>query len=70
MLDMFDHLHPAAYDPSLDEAASGGSGTGSAFPASSTTTAEGLAFDRSLPPWEALGRIRDAFHDYDHSRQL
>jgi hypothetical protein len=25
-----------------------------------------LAFDRTLPPAEALGRIRDAFHDYDH----
>ena len=24
-----------------------------------------LAFDRTLPPSEALGRIRDAFHDYD-----
>jgi hypothetical protein len=24
-----------------------------------------LAFDTSLPPAEALGRIRDAFHDYD-----
>jgi hypothetical protein len=24
-----------------------------------------LAFDRTLPPPEALGRIRDAFHDYD-----
>ena len=24
-----------------------------------------LAFDRTLPPTEALGRIRDAFHDYD-----
>ena len=24
-----------------------------------------LAFDRNLPPSEALGRIRDAFHDYD-----
>jgi hypothetical protein len=24
-----------------------------------------LAFDRSLPPSEALGRIRDAFADYD-----
>jgi hypothetical protein len=25
-----------------------------------------LAFDRTLPPSEALGGIRDAFHDYDH----
>jgi hypothetical protein len=24
-----------------------------------------LAFDRTLPPSEAMGRIRDAFHDYD-----
>jgi hypothetical protein len=24
-----------------------------------------LAFDRSLPPSEALGRIRDAFRSYD-----
>ena len=24
-----------------------------------------LAFDHTLPPSEALGRIRDAFHDYD-----
>ena len=24
-----------------------------------------LAFDSSLPPLEAMGRIRDAFHDYD-----
>jgi hypothetical protein len=24
-----------------------------------------LAFDTSLPPTEAMGRIRDAFHDYD-----
>jgi hypothetical protein len=24
------------------------------------------AFDRTLPPSEALGRIRDAYHDYDH----
>jgi hypothetical protein len=24
-----------------------------------------LAFDRTLPPPEALGRIRDAYHDYD-----
>jgi hypothetical protein len=28
-----------------------------------------LAFDRNLPPSEALGRIRDAFHGYDHSSQ-
>ena len=27
-----------------------------------------LAFDRTLPPPEALGRIRDAFHDYDGGR--
>jgi hypothetical protein len=25
-----------------------------------------LAFDRTLPPAEALGRIRDAYQDYDH----
>ena len=25
-----------------------------------------LAFDRTLPPSEALGRIRDTFHEYDH----
>jgi hypothetical protein len=24
-----------------------------------------LAFDRTLPPAEALGRIRDAYRDYD-----
>jgi hypothetical protein len=24
-----------------------------------------LAFDRTVPPSEALGRIRDAFTDYD-----
>ena len=24
-----------------------------------------LAFDRTLPPSEAMGRIRDAFADYD-----
>jgi hypothetical protein len=24
-----------------------------------------LAFDRALPASEALGRIRDAYHDYD-----
>ncbi len=24
-----------------------------------------LAFDRTLPPTEAMGRIRDAFNDYD-----
>jgi hypothetical protein len=24
-----------------------------------------LAFDQSLPPSEALGRIRDAYHDYE-----
>jgi len=28
-----------------------------------------IAFDRTLPPSEALGRIRDAFQDYDHSSQ-
>jgi hypothetical protein len=27
-----------------------------------------LAFDHNLPPSEALGRIRDAYHDYDQSR--
>jgi hypothetical protein len=26
-----------------------------------------LAFDRSLPPSEATGRIRDADHDYDQA---
>jgi hypothetical protein len=26
-----------------------------------------LAFDRTMPPSEALGRIRDAFRDYDQS---
>jgi hypothetical protein len=26
-----------------------------------------LAFDRILPPSEALGRIRDAFADYDNA---
>jgi hypothetical protein len=26
-----------------------------------------LAFDTSLPPTEALGRIRDAFQDYDQA---
>jgi hypothetical protein len=26
-----------------------------------------LAFDRTLPPLEALGRIRDVFADYDHA---
>ena len=31
-----------------------------------TTAVRRLAFDRTLPPLEALGRIRDAFHDYDH----
>jgi hypothetical protein len=30
-----------------------------------TCQAARLAFDRTLPPSEALGRIRDAFHDYD-----
>ena len=29
-----------------------------------------LAFDRSLPPSEALGRIRDQFRSYDHQGQL
>jgi hypothetical protein len=29
-----------------------------------------LAFDRSLPPPEALGRIRDAFTDYDQQRGM
>jgi hypothetical protein len=24
-----------------------------------------MAFDRTPPPAEALGRIRDAYHDYD-----
>jgi hypothetical protein len=24
-----------------------------------------IAYDRTLPPSEAMGRIRDAFHDYD-----
>ena len=28
-----------------------------------------LAFDRNLPPSEALGRIRDAFQDYDQPSQ-
>jgi hypothetical protein len=27
-----------------------------------------LAFDRTLQATEALGRIRDAFHDYDGGR--
>jgi hypothetical protein len=30
-----------------------------------TDTVRRLAFDKSLPPSEALGRIRDAFQDYD-----
>ena len=30
-----------------------------------TVAVRRLAFDRTLPPSEALGRIRDAFHDYD-----
>jgi hypothetical protein len=30
-----------------------------------TTAVRRLAFDRTLPPPEALGRIRDAYHDYD-----
>ena len=29
-------------------------------------TVRRLAFSGNLPPAEALGRIRDAFHDYDH----
>jgi hypothetical protein len=29
-----------------------------------------LAFDRSLPPSETLGRIRDTFNDYDHQRRV
>ena len=28
-------------------------------------TVRRLAFDTSLPPAEAMGRIRDAFQDYD-----
>jgi hypothetical protein len=28
-----------------------------------------LAFDRTLPPSEALGRIRDAYRDYDNRSQ-
>jgi hypothetical protein len=28
-----------------------------------------LAFDRNLPPSEALGSIRDAVHDCDHWTQ-
>jgi hypothetical protein len=28
-------------------------------------TVRRLAFDSSLPPTEAMGRIRDAFQDYD-----
>jgi hypothetical protein len=27
-----------------------------------------LAFDSTLPAVEAMGRIRDMFDDYDHSR--
>jgi hypothetical protein len=30
-----------------------------------TCQADRLAFDRILPPSEAPGRIRDAFHNYD-----
>ena len=30
-----------------------------------TTAVRRLAFDRTLPASEALGRIRDMFHDYD-----
>ena len=30
-----------------------------------TTTVRRLAFDTSLPAAEAMGRIRDAFQDYD-----
>jgi hypothetical protein len=29
-----------------------------------------LAFDRTLPPSEALVRIRDAYHDYDHQEAI
>ena len=29
-----------------------------------------LAFDTSLPPTEAMGRIRDAFQDYDQQRGI
>jgi hypothetical protein len=28
-------------------------------------TVRRLAFDPSLPPTEAIGRIRDVYHDYD-----
>ena len=34
-----------------------------------TCHAARLAFDRTLPPPEAPGRIGDAFHDYDHQRR-
>ena len=30
-----------------------------------TTAVRRLAFDTSLPPTEAMGRIRDAYRDYD-----
>ena len=30
-----------------------------------TTAVRRLAFDTSLPPSEAMGRIRDAFQEYD-----
>jgi hypothetical protein len=29
-----------------------------------------LAFDTSLPPTEAMGRIRDAYRDYDEGAVL
>jgi hypothetical protein len=29
-----------------------------------------LAFDHSLPPSEALGRIRDAYHDYEQEEGI
>ena len=32
-----------------------------------TTAVRRLAFDRTLPPSEALGRIRDAYRDYDRA---
>jgi hypothetical protein len=32
------------------------------------STVRRIAHDRTLPPPEALGRIRDAFQDYDHQR--
>jgi hypothetical protein len=33
-----------------------------------TCQADRAAFDRTLPPPEAPGRIRDAFHNYDHPK--